>query len=142
MSNVEQSAVLDHIIAEAPPWMESERTVCGRPLNDVGSAVPEHVIAAKVTKHGQQRTAFSTCMTCMTTISSRPRWETAPTQFVNWYTQGAWRATPDRDAEWVALAALVAAHPEEFAAHLQAVRGDDLSAARAKRRPRVRSREL
>ena len=122
---------LQHIRREVPPWAPGNTTVCGRPTTDVAAILDIGQAQALVTKHGKQRAAFLLCMTCSTNVTST--FTDDPVQCTrDWAARlidVRWGGTGDpvrnEQAEQQtqmlrSLAALVAVHPEEFAALLAA----------------------
>lgn len=143
---------LDHVLRARLPWRTDDLTECGRPAADVASFITEDELRSRVKNLGQQRTAFTVCMTCAGRIDRHrpgPTWETNPLEILirelervrSWSgVPGVprYRQRPEHarmTAELRALAALAAAHPDEFAGYLS---GLDATVDLASRRHRPR----
>jgi len=137
-------APLRHLRRMAPPWADQHRTVCGRPTTDVANLVTWDEAAALYRKHGQQRAAFLFCQTCIAShrhAADRPsRWDEDPAAVVTDYAsrgRKGWQGDEQTRAELLALADLVNAHPDEYAAHVaRRLVPDALAQRRARRRNR------
>lgn len=139
---------LDHISRRRLPWRtEADLTECGKPIRELaGRVVTREEVERRVKQIGRQRTAFSTCMTCADTSN---RWtsdrrgsatsavgrEAAAVEHIqppHHYSQDReraqvlWNRRQRFEAELEAIAALVAAHREEFDGYLAGV-GDTVS---------------
>lgn len=70
----------DHVIRARLPWRDDDLTECGRPINDVATTITADQLKWRLKEHGQQRTAFTVCITCWTTCRDRSRdsWEANP----------------------------------------------------------------
>lgn len=112
-------APLRHLQRMAPPWADQHRTVCGRPLSDVASVVSWDEAKSLVTKHGRKRAMFLFCQTCLSQERVAERdtsWEANPVAVTADYASRArWSKDDPARAELLALAELVAAHPDEYA---------------------------
>jgi hypothetical protein len=118
----------NHIIREPLPWRSELLTECGRAVDDVASTITREQLVWRVKQYGQQRTAFTVCMTCYQTVNNSPRWDTHPAQVMARYIRsGITYSEYDRTtgefgpvqvdrlgAELHAIAELIAAHREEF----------------------------
>jgi hypothetical protein len=104
---------LDHVLRPALPWRPAELTECGRPANDF-PVIDRNELADRVTRLGQQRTAFTVCMTCYAASGWAKQWETAPEAVLQREISRV-TARPDllRRELW-AITALIAAHRSEF----------------------------
>lgn len=135
---------LDHLVRHLPPWRAPEDAVteCGRPVTDVQSTAAAAEIQARIKRVGQARAAFTVCMTCADRLRYAIPWDEDPVsvlakdirrvgEFYNRYVpraddklvehrRHAERAT--LTAELRALAALAAAHPDEFHSYITARR--------------------
>ncbi len=116
---------VDHIIRPLLPWRSSEGAVteCGYDASKVKALTREEFFQREKDL-GKQRAAMITCMTCADTAKRWNTWDTDPCQAmareIAWE-RGEWyRARTDRGErlkdELIAIAALIQAHPEEFAA--------------------------
>jgi hypothetical protein len=106
---------LDHVIRSWPPWRRGDPpTECGREPTGV-QVITRDAFLARVRKLGQQRAAMTMCMTCWETCTRRRTWTSDPVAVMARET-GRWdEAEKARlTKELRALAALVAAHEEEF----------------------------
>ncbi|MDO3312384.1 Uncharacterised protein [Mycobacteroides abscessus subsp. abscessus] len=114
----------DHVTRAQLPWRADELTECGRQLNDVATYITRDQLIARVKEHGQQRTAFTVCMTCWNTASShRYNWNSDPIATIAREagrcggSYGHASPSPERSqlvAELRAIAALIEAHRDEF----------------------------
>lgn len=120
------------MLREALPWRDDQLTECGRPVSDVASWITRDQLVWRVKEHGQQRTAFTVCMTCFSTAQSHGEtWETHPSALISRElrrgSDGIVYNEYDRNtrqyvgplvdllsAELHALAELIAEHREEF----------------------------
>lgn len=116
---------LKHLPLEVPPWSRLELTVCGRMRDDVAAMTTVDEATARIKRDGKQRAYASLCMTCIGRVHSLT-WETNPQETTFYWVQKAdsyhGAKNPIRNlvlAELKALAALVRAHPDEWAAHLE-----------------------
>jgi hypothetical protein len=118
---------VDHILRPRLPWRpptDPAVTECGYNAAKVSTLTREQ-FTARLKEYGRQRASLLTCMTCMQTSERHPTWEQDPrlavAREVQWEVQW-WNASmPPRDTnghrlkdELTALAALAAAHPDEF----------------------------
>jgi hypothetical protein len=115
----------DHVVRESVPWRDEQLTQCGRPISDVGSVISEDELRRRLKKDGQQRTAFTVCMTCYHHPHSK--WDTDPVGVIRNDRTGYARThyaspvaigQPPRDMSLVhelhAIAKLVETHQDEF----------------------------
>lgn len=115
---------VDHIIRPSLPWRapgEAAITECGYDASKVKTLTREEFFQ-RLKGLGRQRTAMLTCMTCSDTAARWGTWDDDPRKAVereiNWECRYRnERGTQLRD-ELTAIAALVEAHKEEFAAIL------------------------
>lgn len=115
---------LKHLHRDMPPWTTQAEAVteCGRPMSDVAAHSTYDEAAAFIAKHGKRRAAFAFCQTCMERTRYRADWINHPEEIVSRWVAGhsQWNREPDPARPTVrhihALAALVAAHPQEYAA--------------------------
>ncbi|WP_280381367.1 hypothetical protein [Nocardia wallacei] len=68
----------DHVLRTPLPWRNDRMTECGRPTDDVASFIDTTELAARVKRFGQQRTAFTVCMTCLGRVRYADTWEKHP----------------------------------------------------------------
>lgn len=123
-------APLRHIARDPLPWRapDDNTTECGRDVTDVASYFTRGEALELVKKHGQQRAAFLLCMTCVDRTNTyhwrgtdngayhgQTTWADEPMERLN-HEHG--RRRLQLETELRAMAELVAAHPEEFAALL------------------------
>lgn len=115
---------VDHILRPRLPWRDprgSAVTECGYDASKV-ACLTRADFFKRVKDLGQQRAAMITCMTCSQTAARYPTWEEDPRRALEreivWEC-GGWRGEKRghrlRD-ELTAIAALIDAHPAEFAA--------------------------
>ncbi|SHP53535.1 Uncharacterised protein [Mycobacteroides abscessus subsp. abscessus] len=135
----------DHVIRAQLPWRTDELTECGRELNDVASYITRDQLIARVKEHGQQRTAFTVCMTCWSTASShRYDWNSDPIATIAREASrcggsyGHASPSPERAhlvAELRAITALIDAHRDEFDGYITGLAATvSLSTAKRSRR--------
>ncbi len=139
----------DHVIRATLPWRSEQLTECGRALDDVATFITRDELIARVKTDGKTRTAFTVCITCWNTASDRRNetWETEPIAVIGREAErcGMGRVyaaqTPERErltTELRAIAALVAAHRDEFDEFIAGVAHTaSLDAARRDRRRRA-----
>lgn len=118
---------VDHILRPSLPWrQDSAITECGYDASKVPTLTRDEYVQ-RLKDMGQQRAAMVTCMTCGNTAARYLTWEQDPRNALEreivWEGNGRYahkdRGTRLRD-ELHSIAALVAAHPEEFQAHITA----------------------
>jgi hypothetical protein len=138
MTDVEKVGPVDHITRAVLPWRtEADLTECGKDVAVfAGRLVTREEAAARIKRIGQKRAAFSLCMTCAS-ASDRHRNMHAltedPVATVARATSSAqhayppspyreetpqWRERQRLGVELEAIAALIAAHREEFDGYL------------------------
>lgn len=112
---------VDHIVRPRLPWRPATDpaiTECGYDASKVKTLTRE-AFFERLKDYGQQRTGLVTCMTCMDTARRWETWEQDPRRAIErevtwecgWRGKGRGEHLKD---ELLALAALVAAHPDEF----------------------------
>lgn len=162
MTDMDKVGPVDHIARLPLPWRtEADYTECGKPLADYATdrLVTADEVQARIKRIGKQRAAFTVCMTCADTVF---RWsgsggrnvlgaierEIQATQYASPPHPGEstrdrsrsermWARRQRLEAEVEALAALVAAHREEFDGYL-AGRADTVSLADRRQARRLR----
>jgi len=115
----------DHVIREPLPWRDEHLTECGRPLVDVASAITCDQLRWRLKEHGQQRTAFTVCMTCYHHLHGG--WDVDPVGVIQHEGHRTGQpargfaspvGAPPRDRQLIhelhAIAKLVEAHRDEF----------------------------
>lgn len=121
----------DHVLRAPLPWRTDHLTECGRRSDDVATCITLDDLTARIKKHGKQRTAFTVCITCWNTSANAAQWETNPVGVIWREAQraGIGSTNPSIRPEAVrlthelrAIAALIAAHPEEFSDYLTGLR--------------------
>jgi len=123
----------DHVARDIVPWRPTARyTQCGRPAATVDSIITADELHARIHTHGQQRTAFTVCMTCWSTTDRHPAtWHTNPaavlvrelTRIRGYSTLDTPPTDPDgirANNELHAIAAILAAHQDEYDDYLAA----------------------
>lgn len=118
---------LDHILRPRLPWRaDTHVTECGHDAATV-SILTREAFFARLKDYGQQRTALTTCMTCVHTAQRWPTWvedpRTALMREVVWegaaYQSSFGRLSPEprghqlRD-DLLAIEILIATHVDEF----------------------------
>jgi hypothetical protein len=109
---------LDHVLRDPLPWRDDHLTECGRATSDVaGNIITVAELVARFKKYGQQRTAFTVCMTCWERARYAREWTQNPEDVLLRELQRVRDRDGSREkmrAELQAIAALIAAHREEF----------------------------
>lgn len=124
----------DHILRPPLPWRESRTSECGRSADDLRSTITRDQFIARLKTLGQQRTAFTVCMTCATTSNRWQTFEVDPVDAIRREVYGG-RTEEGFANELRALAALMTAHPEEFHGYLYGLdRTTSLAEARRRKR--------
>lgn len=134
---------LAHVERPMPPWRDPglKMTECGLPAAG-HPVITREAFAAKVEHLGQQRSMMTTCVTCWNTARRWPDWAASPVACIQRETHHASRynfnaGDPDFRRELLAIAELIARHPDEFAAIMEGLAdASDLAARRAQRRYR------
>lgn len=141
---------VDHIQRLPLPWRVQTITECGLPI-EAHPVISRADLKKRVADLGQQRSAYTTCMTCWNRIGRYPwnKQDETLGALIDYLSQASWGGARDQEAtdlmrsEIEALTALIAAHRDEWdefiAGKAETV---DLAAARlakAKRRPTARS---
>lgn len=109
---------LQHVLRPPIPWRPAdERTECGLPANSYPTwSRDELIVQAK--RLGKTRTYMICCVTCLDTAQRHPTWDEDPVSFIGRLVTHRWgKNTAERDRftrELRAMAALVAAHRDEF----------------------------
>jgi hypothetical protein len=112
---------LDHVRRPQPPWRVADVTECGLP-GDLHRTLSRDQIAAKLAKLGTQRTAMTTCMTCLSTARRWPTFEADPVEAIGRETCRPGAGNTGLRDELLAIAALVERQPREFADLLAGIR--------------------
>lgn len=162
---------VDHIARLIVPWRaDVELTECGRAVTEVPAEriVTVDTVNARVRDQGQQRAAFSTCMTCWETaerwhgsgrrnrlgailrelealryVDHAPVRRFAPGESVRWDREydrqlGAWERRKRFERELDAILALIQAHRAEFDGFITGHAAAPSLADARARRPRLR----
>ncbi len=143
---------LDHILRPRLPWREGEGAIteCGYDASKVKTLTRDDFVA-RMKELGQQRTAMITCMTCSNTSRRWADWDADPRRAIereiSWECDGGYRASSERGerlkTELIAIAALVAAHHDEFQSSLALIdRQREWLLQKAARETRVRGQQL
>lgn len=105
---------LDHVRRPDLPWRVATSTECGRDADTV-PCISRDELLARLADFGQARTSLTTCMTCWQTSA---RWKTFDQDPVDALRREVYAGRMGEEerfgAELRALAALHAAHREEF----------------------------
>jgi hypothetical protein len=132
---------LHHVQRPVPPWREITLTECGLDLAG-RPAMSRDEFLTLVQRLGHQRASMQTCMTCWSTVRRWPEWEVDPVKSIgrevsthqNIAREGNHPSFRD---ELYAIAALIAAHRDEFDGYLDGLsQSTSLDAARKRRRAR------
>lgn len=130
---------IDHVRRPDLPWRVSTLTECGRLVAEVASISRDEFVS-RVRAQGQQRSAMTTCMTCWSTANRWPSWDQDPVGAIGRECAGVGYTTESARHEVFrrelrALAALLAAHRDEFDGYLAGLDATvDLAQARRARR--------
>lgn len=139
-----------HILRARLPWRDGpDRTECGHLASEMALVWTRDEAVVQFKELGEQRMAMLTCMTCLHTANRWPTWETSPVAVMDREcSREGWHfpqyPDPEHQAEknllereLRALAALAAAHSEEFKDTVQGLaETGDLAAKRAARQRR------
>lgn len=113
---------LAHILRATLPWRNpaTARTECGRKSDTVGEVTDLEIAARLVNKVGKQRASMQLCITCWETAGNWPRWEENPGAVIAREAGalgGRFALGPadGLNTELMAIAALIEAHPDDFA---------------------------
>jgi hypothetical protein len=139
---------LAHILRATLPWRDplSARTECGRDSGKVTEVTDLETAARLVSKVGKQRASMQLCITCWETAGSWPRWEENPGAVIAreaGAVGGRFALGPagGLNTELMAVAALIEAHPGDFAELLESY-GSAVSLKDARDAKRVARRKL
>jgi len=120
-----EKLTLDHVQRGPLPWRGAELTECGLPVAN-HPVITRGSYLARIREWGQQRTRFTVCRTCATTAANCKPWEEDPVGVIRresercgWFPRDGDEGRDLFARELRALAALAAAHPEEFAGYVQ-----------------------
>jgi hypothetical protein len=111
---------IEHLVRSAAfPWRSTDDAVteCGRPAAAM-QVITRDEFVAKVRKLGEQRAAFTTCMTCWHTASRYKTWGEDPVDAVHREVMGGFAYRDVFRRELWAIAALISAHEDEFREYL------------------------
>jgi hypothetical protein len=124
---------MEHVERAPLPWRDETLTECGLPT--AGHPVlTRDAWTDKVRTLGQQRAAFTTCMTCWEAARRNASWAEDPVRALNRATSD-WRRQDILADELRAIALLVDAHRDEFRETLAGLADvGDLAARRRARR--------
>ncbi len=116
---------VDHILRPQLPWREGVGiTECGYDASKVKSLTRDEFFQ-RLKDYGQQRTAMLTCMTCSDTARRWGTWADDPRKALQREIEWECRRRGERGVrlrdDLVAIAELIAAHPQEFADKLLAI---------------------
>lgn len=135
---------IDHVARGQLPWRAAELTECGLPVAN-HPVITRDSYFARIREWGKQRTRFTVCGSCASTAANYKPWAEDPISTIRREAERCgWFARPGDEGrdlfarELRALAALVEAHPEEFADYLQGLTETlSLDAARQARQRRA-----
>jgi hypothetical protein len=127
-----------HIKRPPLPWRTESLTECGHPTEEFAEVLTRDEAIRQHREMGAQRFAMVTCMTCIGTANRWPTFEEDPVDRLRREFYLGRRPKGDlMRRELLAVAALIAAHPEEFAETVDGLADvEDLSAVRRARRRR------
>lgn len=140
-----EKLTIDHIERGPVPWRMVELTECGLPVAN-HPVITRDTFIARLREWGQQRTRFTVCQTCSTTAANNPPWEKDPVAVIRREAERCGYFPREGDEgrdlftrELRALAALAAAHPEEFSGYVEGLTETvSLDAVRKSRSRRAR----
>lgn len=129
-----------HLERYAPPWVTSQRTICGRQLDDVSGWLSFEEAKTLINKLGETRARLVLCQTCLNQhrkIAGPATWGSVPAQVTyDWVQRGLYGQNPEADeirALLLSLGRLVEAHRDEFNGMANAYLTDEVSSRRKKR---------
>lgn len=131
---------LEHVHRPALPWRDETMTECGLPATSDRRIISRDAFRLKVRREGIQRSALTTCMTCWHTARRWEVWNVCPADILRRELQNFHNAarTERLNAELRAIAALIAAHRDEFDSYLTGLaQTTDLTLLREARRRRL-----
>lgn len=121
---------VDHILRPRLPWRSDEGAIteCGYDASKV-KTITRGEYEQRRKNLGQQRCAMVTCMTCANTAQRWGDWNDDPRlaleREITWEKPGYYSRSESRGQrlkdELLAIASLIEAHPEEFAANVEAI---------------------
>lgn len=134
MDDTRPAEALDHVIRPRLPWRTDDRTECGREPGTLPT-ITRDALAARFKTLGQQRTAFTVCMTCLSRARYSKPWAVAPEAVLEREIQRRKQDDTERlRRELLAIELLITAHAEEFDELLAGLAGTaSLSAHRRNR---------
>jgi hypothetical protein len=123
-----------HVRRPDLPWREATLTECGQPIVDVAACLTRPQMRAKWSREGEQRAAYTTCMTCLHTGRRWPEWDEDPVgSLARYFYLG--RQDPVLADDLRAIAALIETHRDEFDEYLAGLKDTiSLAAVRQARR--------
>lgn len=113
---------LDHVVRVMLPWRTDSLTECGKQASTVKN-ISRDELAARIKKHGQQRTAFTVCMTCCDRTRYAQPWAEEPEAVLEREIRRVQGKPGDLRRELLAVAALIDAHRDEFDAYVTGLAG-------------------
>lgn len=118
--SLDRAEALTHITRTGLPWRAADRTVCGKPISQYPAQLVINLADAQAMQRrlGQQRFALAICMTCAHNVGHWAEWDANPVmrfqREVNGNGMGRDRHDELIERELRAIAALIAAHRDEF----------------------------
>lgn len=114
---------LAHIPRPMLPWRAEDfaLTECGKPLADVASVITLDDWKSRVKRDGKRRTSYSVCETCAHQAQRSRTFAQHPMEVLDRAVMRARRGNGELvrfQHELHAIAALIAAHPDEFTDYL------------------------
>lgn len=152
MTDYAKAAVLDHITRSPLPWRTEPMTECGKPQDAVKQVITPEAYRRRVKDLGVQRTSLLVCQTCVSAYTYAYPWTVDPVGVLERevnrvrhgraYGQPAGKPGSERAQladELRAIAALIAAHRDEFDSYVNGlVDTVDLAARRVAKQRRAR----
>lgn len=136
---------IDHVQRGPLPWRGAELTECGLPVTN-HPVITRASYLARIREWGQHRTRFTVCRTCATTAANYKPWEEDPVSVIRreaercgWFPRDGDEGRDLFVRELRALAALAAAHSEEFAGYVEGLT-ETVSLENARRTRRRKAR--
>lgn len=134
---------VDHVERGPLPWRNVELTECGLPIGG-HPVITRDSYLARLREWGKERTRFTVCRTCANTAANYKPWDEDPVSTMKREAERCgWFVRDDDEGrnlftrELRALAALAAAHEDEFRSYVEGLTETvSLDAARKTRRRR------
>lgn len=132
---------LDHVLRTNLPWRQDDQlTECGLQADSYPTITRDQLFV-RAREYGQQRTAMTTCITCLNTTQRWRTWNDDPVEAIGRETYGGRHGHPRFRSELLAIAALIEAHRDEFDSFIAGLDDvTDLAIVRQTKAQRARQR--